>query len=110
MSDELITVYLAREHGFDEWIWHTGMTEAALREFWEGIEKMRPYCKDIHILPGKLEPWDEDRVGFPDGKKFYEVWTAHIHINKDSALYPPSPSEERYARKIVHRRYGENEE
>ena len=111
MSDNLITVYLNRKLTSDEWIWHTGMTDPELRKFWESIEEMWPFCKDIHSLPGKMEPWGgEDTVGFPGGKEFYEVWTAHLHNNRDSALHPPGPIEGRYERQIVHSRYGERDE
>ncbi len=87
-ASPLITVYLQREYGFDEWVWHTGMTAGQLRSFWLNIEDAWTYCKDIHALPGSLEPWGGR---YPDGKKFHEVWSAGIHTNRDSVLCPPHP-------------------
>lgn len=88
MSDDLITVYLTIEYRFEGWVWHTGMTADQLWVFWKNIEDFWTYCKDIHALPGSLEPWSGR---YPDGKKFHEVWTAGIHTNQDSALRPPGP-------------------
>lgn len=120
MSDELITVYLALfsrvpgELSWDEWEWRTGMTAHELRTFWENIEEIQPYWKDINSLPGEVVEYTrknkEEAHEEYDGKQFFEVWTANLRNNKDSALYPPSSVEERYVRKVVHRRYGENEE
>lgn len=107
---EQVVVLLEEEYGYRHWIWHTGMTEAELTAFWEGLESVDPYFFSPKGLPGVLTPawWGEDGDegvwGYDPTKPFQDGdcceehpegsavfiqdirWTGHIHQDDDSGI------------------------
>lgn len=73
------TVFLEEEYGYRYYIWHTGMSEEELVNYWESIEDIN--CLSIHTLPGKLVAFNGSYDERPSTK-----WYAHHHTNLDSEL------------------------
>jgi hypothetical protein len=103
MSNEAahVTVLLDEEYGYREWLWRTGMTEQQLADFWRNIPSMEPYFFSPKGLPGEVVLVEQ---GAKEGDDAYERrrdairkeaggWTAHIHMDDDSALSRPDCTE-----------------
>lgn len=76
-----VIVLLEEEYGYRTWIWHTGMSEAEIVEWWKNLETVSPYFFTPVGLPGTLKErdWDED---LPE-----TTWSGHIHEDGDSFLF-----------------------
>lgn len=97
-SEDNVVVVLDEEYGYREWLWATGMSAEALKQWWTDLASVRPHFMDPSTtLPGSLVQimrvgdgeaciegeTDHTYITFPSG------WRGHIHLDDDSFLNTP---------------------
>ena len=101
--DETITVYMSEEHGYREWLWHTGMTSEQLTVFWESLPTALTHFNDpSKSMPGEwveVTSHGDNLFSLIEGEEGSiksllmlpaECWSGHIHMDEDSYLTKPS--------------------
>ena len=53
---EETVIFIEEEYGYRYWMWHTGMTRAALEEWWTSLDSVNAYFFSPLGLPGVVTP------------------------------------------------------
>jgi hypothetical protein len=56
LDNDTVCVLLDEEYGYRTWLWHTGMSPAQLKDYWEGLPSVTPFFRSPTGLPGTVVP------------------------------------------------------